>query len=112
MAARLVAGRRDFIGVARSGRHLVEEALGVAVEIAEPIGLQAIGEDAVEQVARQMVGRLAAEHRVPSCPQAGEVQIAQMRDGAKRTERGTAVPTDRSKSTWSTRGALRSLMKT
>jgi hypothetical protein len=30
----------------------------------------------------------------------------------KRTERGTAVPTDRLKSTRSTRGALRSLMKT
>jgi Transposase, Mutator family len=34
----------------------VEEALGVPVETAQPFGLQAIGDDAVEQMARQMIG--------------------------------------------------------
>jgi hypothetical protein len=59
---------------------LVEETLGVPVEIAQPFGLQAIGDHAVEQMARHVIGGLAAEHRVPSCPQAAEIEIAQTRD--------------------------------
>jgi hypothetical protein len=31
-------------------------------------------------MARQVIGGLAAEHRMPSCPQATEIEIAQMRD--------------------------------
>jgi hypothetical protein len=71
---------REFVSIAGSRGDPVEEALGVPVEIAQPFGLQAIGDHAVEQMARQMVGRLAAEHRMPPCPQAGEIEIAQMRD--------------------------------
>ncbi len=52
----------------------------MAIEIAQPFGLQAIGDHAVEQMARQVIGGLAAEHRMPSCPQAWEIEIAQMRD--------------------------------
>jgi hypothetical protein len=76
----VVALCREFISIAGSGRHLIKEALGVPVEIAEAFGLQAIGDHAVEQMARQMIGGLAAEHRSPSCPQATEIEIAQMRD--------------------------------
>jgi hypothetical protein len=76
----VVALRREFVPIAGPRRHPVEEALGVPVEIAQPFGLQAIGDHAVEQVARQVIGGLAAEHRMPSCPQVWEIEIAQMRD--------------------------------
>ena len=59
---------------------LISFAVGAPVEIAQPFGLQAIGDHAVEQMARQMIGGLAAKHRMPSCPQATEIEIAQMRD--------------------------------
>ena len=71
---------REFVAIAVSRGDLVEEALGVPVEIAQPFGLQAIGDHAVEQMARQVIGGLAAEGRTPSCPQAREIEIAQMRD--------------------------------
>src|ERR1700760_3129046 len=58
----------------------VEEALSVAVEIAKMFSLQAVGEHAIEKMSGQMVGGLAAKDRLPSCPQAGEVEIAQARD--------------------------------
>jgi len=80
MTAGVVAPRLDFVTVPGSRGDLVKEALGVPVEIAQPFGLQAIGDHTVEQMARQMIGGLAAEHRSPSCPQAGEVEIAHMRD--------------------------------
>ena len=59
---------------------LISFAVGAPVEVAQPFGLQAIGDHAVEQMARQVIGGLAAEHRMPSCPQATEIEIAQMRD--------------------------------
>ena len=80
MTARMVAPRLDFVTVPGSRGDLVNEALGIAIKIAQPFGLQAVGDHAVEQMARQVIGGLAAEHRMPSCPQAGEVEIAQMRD--------------------------------
>jgi hypothetical protein len=79
-AVAVIAFCREFGSIAGPRRYLVEEALGVAVEIAQPLGLQAIGNHAVEQMARQVIGGLAVEHRMPSCPQAGEIEIAQMRD--------------------------------
>jgi hypothetical protein len=75
-----IAIYREFVSIAGPRRYLVKEALGIPVEIAQPLGLQAIGDHAVEQMARQMVGGLAAEHRMPSCAQAAEIEIAQMRD--------------------------------
>ena len=44
---------REFVSIAGPRRHLVKEALGVAVEIAQSFGLQAIGDHAVEQMARR-----------------------------------------------------------
>ena len=49
-------------------------------KIAQAFGLQTVGDHAVEQMPGQVVGGLAAEHRMPSCPQATEIEIAQMRD--------------------------------
>jgi hypothetical protein len=80
MTGEMAALCRQFVSIAGSRRNLVEEALGIPVEIAQLFGLQAIGDHAVEQMTRQVIGGLAAEHRMPSCPQAGEVEIAQMRD--------------------------------
>ena len=71
---------REFFSVAGSRGDPVEVALRVPIEITQPFCLQAIGDHAVEQMARQMIGGLAAEHRMPSCPQAWEIEIAQMRD--------------------------------
>jgi hypothetical protein len=62
------------------GKTLISFAVGAPVEIAQPFGLQAIGDHAVEQMARQMVGGLAPEDLMPSCAQATEIEIAQMRD--------------------------------
>jgi hypothetical protein len=76
----MVTPFREFVAIAGSRGDPVEEALDVPVEIAHSFGLQAIGDHAVEQMARQVIGGLAAEHRMPSCPQAWEIEIAQMRD--------------------------------
>jgi hypothetical protein len=80
MTGEMVALCRQFVSIAGPRRNLVEEALGIPVEIAQLFGLQAIGDHAVEQMARQMIGGLATEHRMPSRPQATEIEIAQMRD--------------------------------
>jgi len=72
--------RHLYVLQATPRRDLIKEAQGVTVEIAQPFGLQTIGDHAVEQMARQVIGGLAAEHRMPSCPQATEIEIAQMRD--------------------------------
>ena len=80
MTVGVVAPRLDFVSVPGSRGDPVKEALGIPVEIAQPFGLQAIGDHAVEQMARQVIGGLAAEYRMPSCPQAAEIEIAQMRD--------------------------------
>src|SRR5215468_962805 len=72
-AMKVIALCREFVSVAGPRRHLVKEALGVPVEIAQPFGLQAVGDHAVEQVARQVIGGLAAEHRMPPGPQATEI---------------------------------------
>ena len=47
-----------------SHHHPVKEALDIPVEIAQPFGLEAIGDHAVEQMA--MIGGLAAKHLMPS----------------------------------------------
>jgi hypothetical protein len=48
--------------VSRSGEFVaIAGSCGDPVEIAQPFGLQTIGDHAVEQMARQMVRRLAAE---------------------------------------------------
>jgi hypothetical protein len=70
MTGEMVALCREFVAIAGPRRHLAEEALGIPVEIAQPFGLQAIGDHAVEQMAGQMIGGLAAKHRMPSCPRA------------------------------------------
>jgi hypothetical protein len=62
------------------GKTLISFAVGAPVEIAQPFGLQAIGDDSVEQLARQVAGRLTSEDGLPSCPQPREVEIGQMRD--------------------------------
>jgi hypothetical protein len=79
-AMTVVALCREFASIAGPRRHLIKETLGVSVEVAQPFGLQAVGDHAVEQMARQVIGGLAAEDRMPSCPQAREIEIAQMRD--------------------------------
>jgi hypothetical protein len=68
VTAGMVTPFREFVAIAGSRGDPVEEALDVPVEIAHSFGLQAIGDHAVEQMARQVIGGLAAEHRMPSCP--------------------------------------------
>jgi hypothetical protein len=76
----MIAACPKFVSIARFGGDVIEKALGIPVEIAQSFGLQAIGNDAVEQMTRQMIGGFAAEDRMPSCPQAREIEIAQVRD--------------------------------
>jgi hypothetical protein len=70
----------EFVAFAGTHGDPVEKALGVAVEIAQAFGLQAVGDHAKEEVAGKVVGGLMAEYRLPAGPQAGEVEIAHARD--------------------------------
>jgi hypothetical protein len=47
----------------------IEQALDVAAEIAQAFGLPTVGDHAKEEMPRQTIGGLAAEHRLSSCPQ-------------------------------------------
>jgi hypothetical protein len=48
MTGEMVALCREFVSIPRSRRHQVKEALGIPVEIAEPLGLRAVRDHAVE----------------------------------------------------------------
>ena len=59
---------------------LVEVAKAGLVEIAERVGLQAIGEEAQQQVPGQVRGRGPTIEAAPACAQALEAKTAQLRD--------------------------------
>ena len=48
----VVALCQELASIAGPRRHLIKEPLGVPVELAQPFGLQAVGDHAVEQMAR------------------------------------------------------------
>jgi hypothetical protein len=58
----------------------VEEAPALAIQIAETIGLEPIGQNTKQEVARQVRGRQPPEHRPPAGLKITEVEIAQARD--------------------------------
>jgi hypothetical protein len=58
----------------------VQQSAAVGIEIAEPIGLQPIGQDPKQQMAGQVRGCSPSEHRMPSRSQFPDVETAQTRD--------------------------------
>ena len=53
---------------------------GLDVQVAQLIGLQPVGQDAKQQMAGQVRGRLPPEHGVPTAAKLTDVEIAQARD--------------------------------
>ena len=74
-------------------RRIVEKALALAVQIAEMIGLQPIGQHAKQEMPRQVRGRLPPEHVVPSGAKRAGVEIAQARNLDVERLRSGAGPT-------------------
>ena len=62
------------------GLRAIEEALALAIKIAEMIRLESVGENTKQQVARQVNGRSPTKHRVPTIPQFTDVEFAQTCD--------------------------------
>ena len=58
----------------------VQEAGGCAVEIAKGLGLDAIGENPLQERAGEVLGRGAPKHHAPAPAQASEIETAQTRD--------------------------------
>jgi hypothetical protein len=59
---------------------VIEQALAVAVEVAQGRGLNSIGKDAKQKMAGQSRGRSSSEHSVPAGSKFSEIEIAQTRD--------------------------------
>ncbi len=58
----------------------VKQTPAVGIKVAEPIGLQPIGQDTKEQMAGQVRGCSPPGHRVPSGSQVPDIESAQTRD--------------------------------
>ena len=58
---------------------MIEQALALTVQITQAIGLQPVGEDPEQQVARQVRGRRSPEHCVPTVAKFADVEITQAR---------------------------------
>jgi hypothetical protein len=59
---------------------IIEKVPGLAIEIAEVVGLQSVGKNAEEEVARQVRGRLPPEHGQPAGSERAEIETAKLRD--------------------------------
>ena len=58
----------------------IQDLPGRMIEIAKTVGLNPKGEDRKQQMSRQMERRRSPDKALPSCAQACEIEIAQMRD--------------------------------
>jgi hypothetical protein len=58
----------------------IEDSLTVAVEVAQRIGLNAIGENAKQKMTGQGRERPSSEHCVPASSKFSEIETAQTRD--------------------------------
>ena len=58
----------------------IEQPLALGIQIAQPIGLKPIGQNAKQEMAGQVRGRSPPEHRVPTGSKLTDVEIAQARD--------------------------------
>jgi hypothetical protein len=65
-----------FLGRPRA----IEQAYGLGVQLAQLVGLQPVGQDAKQQVAGQVRGRLRPEHGVPTAAKLPDAEIAQARN--------------------------------
>ena len=59
---------------------LIEDLPDRRVEIAEPVGLQPVGENTEQQMPRHMRRRLPPEQPLPASAQTLEIETAQVRD--------------------------------
>src|SRR4029453_16055550 len=75
------SGQLDSTVSSVLGRHRpVEQPLAFAIEVAQEISLQPVGQHSEQQVPRQVRGRPSSEYGVPTAPKAAEVEVAQMRN--------------------------------
>jgi hypothetical protein len=58
----------------------IEQALALGVEITQVIDLEAVSQNAKQQVTGQMSGRSPPEHRVPPGPERTDIEFAQAHD--------------------------------
>jgi hypothetical protein len=58
----------------------IEQAYGLGVQVTQLIGLQPVGQDAKQQMAGQVRGRLPPEHGVPTAAKLTDAEIAQARN--------------------------------
>ena len=63
-----------------SASELIQKAHRLAIEITEGVRLNAVRHNAVQEIARQVSGRGAAEELAPARPQAVEVEPLEARD--------------------------------
>ena len=68
--------RLGLLGRARA----IEQAYGLGVQVTQLIGLQPVGQDAKQQMAGQVRGRLPPEHGVPTAAKLTDAEIAQARN--------------------------------
>ena len=58
----------------------IEQALALGIQVAQLIGLKPIGQNAKQQMAGQVRGRLPPEHGVPTGSKRADVEITQARN--------------------------------
>ena len=59
---------------------IIQKAPAVAIQVAEVVSLQPVGQDPEQQMARQVRGRLPPEHGQPAGAERAEIEIAKSRD--------------------------------
>jgi hypothetical protein len=70
---------RAFAGVFRRAC-CIEQPLAFSIKVTQPIGLQPIGQNTKQEMARQVRGRSPPEHVLPTDLEFTDVEIAQARD--------------------------------
>ena len=77
--------RTSSKSLCRAGRsvrrpRVIEQAYGLGVQVTQLIGLQSIGQDAKQQMAGQVRGRLPPKRGVPTAAKLTDAEIAQTRN--------------------------------
>jgi hypothetical protein len=58
---------------------VIEQAYGLGVQVTQLIGLQPVGQDAKQQMAGQVMGRLPPRQGLPTAAKLTDAEIAQAR---------------------------------
>jgi hypothetical protein len=58
----------------------IEQALTLAIQVAQVIGLQLVGQHAKQEMAGQLRGWLPPEYGVPTSPKRTDIEVTQVRN--------------------------------